>query len=160
MSDEKTPIVEKVSEPSTEAVAEKAPVAKKEKPPAIETKPFQDFIQEHYLPGLKAGFERAGIQQIDLRWVKQTPQVVGYSNAPECWQIEGTLPTSGKTRQFNLYFYDEDIQGQRGFSATNNLDRQASTLESFRIDEKKVTLDLLLLGLLQRLNGQKWLSRN
>jgi Protein of unknown function (DUF2996) len=160
MSDEKKPIAEKVAEVPTESVAEKAPAAKKEKPPAIETKPFQDFIQEHYLPGLKAGFASAGIDPIDLRWVKQKPQVVGYSNAPECWQIEGTLPTAGKTRQFNLYFYEENIQGQRGFSATNNIDRPASTLESFRIDEKKVTLDLLLLGLLQRLNGQKWLSRN
>lgn len=158
MPEEKKPIAAPAAQ-STEPTAEKAPAAKKEKPPAIEAKPFQDFIQEHYLPGLKAGFEQAGIGPVDLHWVKQVPQVVGYSSAPECWQIEGKWSAQGQNRQFNLYFYDEDIQGQRGFSATNT-DRPASTLESFRIDEKKVTLDLLLLGLLQRLNGQKWLARN
>jgi Protein of unknown function (DUF2996) len=155
MPDEKKPIADKVA---AESAPEKAP-AKKEKPPAIETKPFQEFIQQHYLPDLKAGFEKAGIGPVNLNWVKQKLQVVGYGNEPECWQLEGKWTTQGKTRQFNLYFYDEDINGQRGFSATDS-DRLASTLESFRIDEKKVTLDLLLLGLLQRLNGQKWLARN
>ena len=39
-------------------------------------------------------------------------------------------------------------------------DSQASLLESFLIDEKKITLPLLLSRLLQRLNGQKWLGKN
>jgi len=33
-------------------------------------------------------------------------------------------------------------------------------LEPFLIDERKVTLDLMVFGVMQRLNGQKWLERN
>ncbi|MGB3208973.1 MAG: DUF2996 domain-containing protein, partial [Crinalium sp.] len=35
-----------------------------------------------------------------------------------------------------------------------------STLEPFLIDERKVTLDLMVFGVIQRLNAQKWLVRN
>lgn len=166
MSDEKEPIIAEQGEPKVEKKAAKAappdagtPAAKKEKPPAIEAKPFQVFIEEHYLPGLKASFDGAGIFPIDLQFVKQKVQVVGYDTAPECWQIQGKWETKDESRQFNLYFYTDDIQGQRGFSVTNTASK-ASTLESFRIDERKVTLDLLLLGITQRLNGQKWFIRN
>ena len=62
------------------------------------------------------------------------------------------------SRQFNLYFPDEDIQGKRAFSC--NEGSHPSTLEPFLIDERKVTLDLLIYGLVQRLNGQKWLQLN
>ena len=108
---------------------------------------------------LKAAFDGAGIDPVDLQLVKQKVDVVGYGDAPECWQIQGKWDAATEKRQFNLYFYTEDIQGQRGFSVTNTAS-QASTLESFRIDERKVTLDLLLLGVIQRLNGQKWFIRN
>ena len=37
---------------------------------------------------------------------------------------------------------------------------EPSLLESFLIDEKKITLKLLLSRLLQRLNAQKWLLDN
>ena len=37
---------------------------------------------------------------------------------------------------------------------------QPSTIEQFMGDERKITLDLLVLYTLQRLNGQKWLGRN
>ena len=166
MPDEKEPIIAEQVESKIEKKAAKAaspdagtPPAKKEKPPAIEAKPFQAFIKEHYLPGLKAAFDGAGIDPVDLQLVKQKVEVVGYGDAPECWQIEGKWDTADEKRQFNLYFYTEDIQGQRGFSVTNTASK-ASTLESFRIDERKVTLDLLLLGVTQRLNSQKWFIRN
>jgi hypothetical protein len=54
---------------------------------------------------------------------------------------------------------DEDINGQKAFAYGVN-GRQPSTLESFMIDEKKISLDLMVLYTLQRLNGQKWLSNN
>jgi len=38
--------------------------------------------------------------------------------------------------------------------------KKPSTLEPFLIDERKVTLDLMVFGVMQRLNGQKWLERN
>jgi Protein of unknown function (DUF2996) len=152
MPDEKTPT-------SPAPSAEAAPTAKKEKPPAIEAKPFADFIQTHYLPSLKDGLLAQRISNADVKFLKQKIPVVGYAQAPDCWQIEAKWTVPGQTRQFNLYFYEENIQGPRGFSITDS-GRMASTLESFRIDEKKVTLDLLVSGTLQRLNSQKWLTRN
>lgn len=136
-----------------------APAPKKEKPPALEDKPFAEFVQQHYLPALKEGLAKQGLTQVDLQFVKQKIPVAGYSNAPECWQVVGQWRSNQQSRQFNVYFYDEDIQGTRGFSSSS-AGATSSTLESFRIDEKKLTLDLLVLGTLQRLNGQKWLALN
>ncbi|MGI0493353.1 DUF2996 domain-containing protein [Alkalinema pantanalense CENA528] len=145
--------------PKAAAADSAAAKPKKEKPPALESKPFADFIQQDYLPALQKGFEKLKIAGVALQFVKQKIPVVGYTDFPECWQVVGQWQANQQLRQFNIYFYDEDIQGQRGFSATAT-GRDASTLESFRIDEKKVTLDLLVLGTLQRLNGQKWLALN
>ncbi len=158
MTDEKTPAATPAAAESPAPTPDATPVAKKEKPPAIEAKPFAEFIQTHYLPSLKDGLVKANINA-DLKFLKQKLPVVGYTNAPECWQIEAKWTVPGQTRQFNLYFYEENIQAARGFSITDS-GRTASTLESFRIDEKKVTLDLLVSGTLQRLNSQKWLTRN
>ena len=152
---------DKPTDKSTEPLAKSdAPAAaKKEKPPAIEAKPFAEFIQTHYLPSLQENFVKQGLSDVELKLLKQKIAVVGYDSEPECWQIEGAWTVPGQKRQFNLYFYDENIQGSRGFSVTDS-GKTASTLESFRIDERKVTLDLLVLGTLQRLNAQKWLARN
>lgn len=136
-----------------------APVkaAKKEKPPAVEDKPLADLIAQDYLPAVKQGLESAGIQA-DLAFVKQIIPVRGYATAPECWQVVGKWQSAQGPRQFNLYFFDEDLQGQRGFSCTEGA--LPSTMESFRIDERKLTLDLLVQGTLQRLDAQKWLALN
>jgi Protein of unknown function (DUF2996) len=166
MTDEKNPATPKTADPVASGTTDAspadstaaAPAAKKEKPPAIEAKPFSEFMQTHYLPTLKDGLTAQGISA-DLKLLKQKIPVIGYAQAPDCWQIEAKWTVPGQTRQFNLYFYDENIQGSRGFSITDS-GRTASTLESFRIDEKKVTLDLLVSGTLQRLNSQKWLTRN
>ena len=157
MTDEKITTATKSTAAPAASDAPAAP--KKEKPPAIEAKPFAEFIQTHYLPSLQENFVKQGLPNVDLKLLNQKIAVVGYDSAPECWQIEGKWATSGQTRQFNIYFYDENIQGSRGFSVTDS-GKIASTLESFRIDERKVTLDLLVLGVLQRLNAQRWLARN
>lgn len=143
------------------ATAPEAPAAKpkKEKPPALEDKPFADFMQQDYLPALQKGLASQGISGVSLQFLKQKIPVTGYDSSPECWQVVGQWQADRQSRQFNVYFYDEDIQGNRGFSACA-VNRKASTLESFRIDEKKLSLDLLVSGTLQRLNGQKWLARN
>ena len=151
---------EKITTATKSTTAPAAPAApKKEKPPAIEAKPFAEFVQTHYLPSLQENFVKQGLPNVDLKLLNQKIAVVGYDSAPKCWQIEGKWAISGQTRQFNIYFYDENIQGSRGFSVTDS-GKIASTLESFRIDERKVTLDLLVLGVLQRLNAQRWLARN
>ncbi len=133
-----------------------AKAGKKEKPPAIETKPFAEFVQQHYLPAVQKAIADEGISDLELSFVKQKLPVKGMEQLDECWQVIGSF-AQGK-RQFNIYFPDENIKGKKAFSC--NEGKQPSTLESFLIDERKVTLDILIWGLTQRLNSQKWLGRN
>lgn len=131
--------------------------AKKEKAPAVEDKPFANFMQEECLPALKSAFEKQGVQDLKVALEKQKLPIAGMSQAGDCWQVIGTW--QGGRRQFNLYFPEENIQGQRAFSCADN-GTKTSTLEPFLIDERKVTLDLIVFGVVQRVNAQKWLVRN
>lgn len=134
-----------------------AKAAKKEKAPAVEDKPFADFIQQDYLPALEAALVKEGISDLKLTFEKQKIQVIGFKGEPECWQVIGRW--QGDRRQFYVYFLKEDIQGQRAFSYADT-GSKPSILEPFLIDERKITLDLLVFGITQRLNAQKWLVRN
>ncbi len=130
--------------------------AKKEKAPAVEDKPFAEFIQQDYLPALKKALAEQGVQNLELTFAKQKVPIADYKESDDWWQVTGRWQNG--LRQFNLYFPKENIQGLKTFSC--NEGTQPSTLESFLIDERKVTLDLMIYGVIQRLNGQKWLKRN
>ncbi|HEY9794119.1 MAG TPA: DUF2996 domain-containing protein [Leptolyngbyaceae cyanobacterium] len=131
--------------------------AKKEKAPAVEDKPFTEFIEQDYLPALKSAFAKQGIEDVEVIFTKDKIQISGLSQTDECWQVAGSWKNG--QRQFNIYFPGEDINKQKAFSwATNGA--KPSTLESFMIDERKVTLDLIVFYTMQRLNAQKWLARN
>ncbi len=140
-----------------EKPAAAAKAAKKEKAPSVEDKPFVEFIEQDYLPALQKAIAQQGVQDLQVSFAKQKVPITGFESAEECWQIIGSWSEIGR-RQFNLYFPEEDIQGKKGFSC--NEGKKPSTLESFLIDERKITLDLLVFGLVQRLDGQKWLGRN
>ncbi|MBN4003453.1 DUF2996 domain-containing protein [Nostoc sp. LPT] len=142
---------------ATEEKPAAAKAAKKEKAPAVENKPFVEFIEQDYLPALQKAIAQKGVQDLQVSFAKQKVPITGFESAEECWQIIGSWSEIGK-RQFNLYFPEEDIQGKKGFSC--NEGKKPSTFESFLIDERKITLDLLVYGLVQRLDGQKWLGRN
>lgn len=147
----------KSTPPTTGEQAVKPAKAKKEKAPGVEDKPFTEFIQQDYLPALKKGLEKLGTPQLELKLEKRPIPIKGYNQ--ECWQVVGRWnPSYKQHREFNIYFFDENINGLKGFSCAEG-DR-LSTMESFLIDERKVTLDLLVFGAVQRLNGQKWLARN
>jgi hypothetical protein len=146
----------KETTPSEEAI--KPAKAKKEKAPALEDKPFTEFVQQDYLPALKQGLAKMGVTDLDLTFAKKKIPLKGYESN-ESWQIVGQWKTSRQPRQFNIYFFDENINGLKGFSCAESTGRP-STMEPFLIDERKVTLDLLVFGAVQRLNGQKWLARN
>ncbi|MEO1428476.1 MAG: DUF2996 domain-containing protein [Cyanobacteria bacterium J06632_19] len=136
---------------------DKKPAAKKkEKPPAVENKPFEEFMREHYVPALTKAIASEGVEDLQLDFTKQKLPIPGYETAGECWQVLGSFGNG--TRQFNVYFPDEDIKGKKAFSC--NEGKSPSTLESFLIDERKITLDLMVFGVIMRLNGQKWLGRN
>jgi Protein of unknown function (DUF2996) len=145
--------------PAAKPAGDAAPkaAAKKEKAPAVEDKPFAEFIQQDFLPALKTGLAKQGVDDLDLKFEKQKIPVIGYAGEPECWQILGNWKRG--SRQFRVYFTKEDIQGPRAFSFAEN-GGKPSTLEPFLIDERKITLDLLVFGVVQRLNAQKWLVRN
>jgi hypothetical protein len=146
--------------PAAVGDAAKPAAAKKAKAPALEDKPFAEYIQQDFLPALKAGLDKQGIPGVELSFEKRKINVIGFSQAPECWQVVGRWNSGYKQpREFSLYFFDEDINGQKGFSCTESSGK-ASTLESFRIDERKSDLGLLVFWTLQRLNAQKWLVRN
>jgi hypothetical protein len=137
--------------------AAKGAKAKKEKAPTVEDKPFKEFIEQDYLPALKSAFAKEGIENVEVNFVKDKIQIPGLSQNGDCWQVRGSWQEG--RRQFNVYFPDEDINKQKAFSwATNGA--KPSTLESFMIDERKVTLDLLVFYTIQRLNAQKWLAWN
>ncbi|MEG4319350.1 MULTISPECIES: DUF2996 domain-containing protein [unclassified Microcoleus] len=131
--------------------------AKKEKAPAVEDKPFAEFIQQDYLPALQTALTKQGVKDLDVSLTKQKLPVAGMSSAGDCWQVIGKFQEG--QRQFNLYFPQEDIQSQRAFSCAEN-NTKTSTLEPFLIDERKITLDLMVFGVVQRLNAQKWLNLN
>ena len=145
--------------PTAEEKAEAKPAAKakKEKAPKLEDKPFNEFISEHYLPTLKEAMSQSGIEDADLTCVQQGVPIQGANSNEPCWQVVGKWQKGD--RQFNIYFPDEDISGQKAFSSST-YGNAPSTIESFMIDEKRVNLELLVMYTIQRLNAQKWLTRN
>ncbi len=149
----------KGDKPAAKAAAEDKPAAakaaKKEKAPAVEDKPFVEFIQQDYLPALQKALAAQGVQSLELTFEKQQVPLADY-NQEDWWQVMGRWQNG--LRQFNLYFPKEDIQGLKVFSC--NEGAKPSTLEPFLGDERKITLDLMIYGVVQRLNGQKWLQRN
>ncbi len=141
------------------APAEKA-AAKKEKPPALEDKPFNEFIEQHYLPRLKEALAKEGIDNLNLEFAKRKIEVMGQNDSAPYWQVQGQWEEAAEGRhQFNIAFIDENISGQKVLTLTAN-GAKSSTIEQFMGDERKITLDLMVLYTLQRLNGQKWLTRN
>jgi hypothetical protein len=141
--------------PATDPLSAKKVV--KEKPPAVEAKPFAEFIQQDYLPALTQALADRGVTDLHVALERSKIAVKGFETALECSQVVGSW--NGGKRQFNVYFFEDDIQGQRAISCVD-LGHTASTIESFLVLERKITLDLLVLGLVLRLNSQKWLLRN
>ena len=129
---------------------------KKEKPPALEDKPFQEFIQQHFLPELEKALKDEGLGDIELSFVKQPLGVFGALDQEEYWHVKGIWQGG---RQFNIAFTQEDIKAPKVFYRADS-GGKPSTIEQFMGDERKINLDLLVLYTIQRLNAQKWLTRN
>ncbi len=128
---------------AAKAEAGDTPKAKAPKKEAVEDKPFGDFIAQDYLPALEKAFASKNVSDLKLSF--DSKQVSGQ------W-LNGQ-------RQFTVYFPQENINAQRAFSCTIGK-TTASTIEPFLGDERKITLDLLVFGVIQRLNAQKWFGNN
>ncbi len=152
MADESTP-----KAPAAKS-ADKAPAkAKKAKPPKLEDKPFAEFIEQHFLPAVQTALEKEeGLGDLQLSFETQPVNVVGV-DSESYPQVIGRWAKN--SRQFNIAFLEEDIKGPKVFSCATD-GAAPSTIEQFMGDERRITLDLMVLYVLQRLNGQKWLKGN
>ena len=123
---------------------------KKELP--IEKKPFQEFINVHLIPSLKKEINQRGfeINHINL---KNTNRPIAED---KCWVINCQIKD---TCDFWLSFEKEDITSLKSISLSKP-NQKPSIVESFLIDEKRITLQLIISRVLQRLNGQKLIGVN
>ena len=126
------------------------PKPKKELP--IEKKPFQEFINDHLSPSL--------IEEINLRGLEINEINLQNTNRPiagdKCWVINCEIKD---TCNFWLSFEKEDISSLKSISLSKP-NQKPSIIESFLIDEKRITLKLIISRVLQRLNGQKLIGVN
>ncbi len=122
------------------------------KPPKLEDKPFDEFISNYFIPGLKKSIQEKGTEVNEIKLIQGDRPVVG----GKCWMVMCELADD---RKFWLCFNKELITSDKTILlAESNSD--PSIVESFLIDEKKTTLPLLISRVLQRLNGQKWIGPN
>ena len=126
--------------------------AAKPKPPKPEDKPFPEFIDTLFLPAVSKQLADHNITPERLERVQGERPVVGGS----CPMGIGELPGG---RRFWLCFAKADINSQKVIALADP-GSEPTLLESFLIDEKRMSLPLLVSRLLQRLNGQKWLGGN
>ena len=158
--DEAKPAAEKnnsnLSDKSTttpEIKVEAPPISKKPlKPPKLEDKPFDEFINNYLIPKLKSSIEEKGTVVRFIKLIEGKRPVVG----GDCWMVFCEM---SEQRKFWLCFNKNVITSDKTILlAESNSD--PSIVESFLIDEKKTTLALLISRVLQRLNGQKWIGAN
>ncbi|WP_288246322.1 DUF2996 domain-containing protein [uncultured Prochlorococcus sp.] len=126
------------------------PKPKKEIP--IEKKPFQEFVNVHLIPSL--------IQEINQRGLEINYINLQNTNRPiagdKCWVINCEIKD---TCNFWLSFEKDDISSLKSISLSKP-NQTPSIIESFLIDEKRITLKLIISRVLQRLNGQKLIGVN
>ena len=83
-----------------------------------------------------------------------------FTNRPiaedKCWVINCEIK---EICTFWLSFEKEDISSLKSFSLSKP-NQSPSIIESFLIDEKRITLKLIISRVLQRLNGQKLIGIN
>ena len=123
---------------------------KKELP--IEKKPFNEFINDHLLPSIIQEFKVRGFEVSDINLKNTSRPIAG----DKCWVIFCEIKD---ICNFWLSFEKEDISSLKSISLCKS-DQEPSVIESFLIDEKRITLKLIISRILQRLNGQKLIGIN
>ena len=118
----------------------------------IEKKPFQEFINIYLIPSLKEEINQRGLEIVNIN-LKNTSRPIAED---KCWVINCEIKD---TCNFWLSFEKEDISSLKSISLSKP-NQQPSIIESFLIDEKRITLKLIISRILQRLNGQKLIGVN
>ncbi len=133
-----------------DAPAKTIPKPKKELP--IEKKPFQEFINIHLIPALKEEINQRGLEINNIN-LKNTIRPIAED---KCWVLNCQIKD---TCNFWLSFENDDISSLKSISLSKP-NQKPSIIESFLIDEKRITLKLIISRILQRLNGQKLIGIN
>jgi len=128
------------------------PVTKPKKELPIEKKPFQEFINIHLIPALKEEIKQRGLEINNINLRNTNRPIAG----DECWVINCEIKD---TCNFWLSFEKDDISSLKSISLSKP-NQKPSIIESFLIDEKRITLKLIISRVLQRLNGQKLIGVN
>ena len=123
---------------------------KKELP--IEKKPFNEFINDHLLPSIIQEFKVRGFEVSDINLKNTSRPIAG----DKCWVIFFQIKD---ICNFWLSFEKEDISSLKSISLCKS-NQKPSVIESFLIDEKRITLKLIISRIMQRLNGQKLIGIN
>ena len=128
------------------------PITKPKKELPLEKKPFQEFINNHLIQSL--------IEEINQRGLEINNIYLNNTNRPiagdKCWVINCEIKD---TCNFWLSFEKDDISSLKSISLSKP-NQKPSIIESFLIDEKRITLNLIISRVLQRLNGQKLIGVN
>ena len=126
------------------------PKPKRELP--IEKKPFQEFINVHLIPSLTEEINQRGLEINYINLQNTNRPIAG----DKCWVINCEIKD---TCNFWLSFEKDDISSLKSISLSKP-NQTPSIIESFLIDEKRITLKLIISRVLQRLNGQKLIGVN
>ena len=130
--------------------AKNDPKPKKELP--IEKKPFQEFVNVHLIPSLIEEINQRGFEINKINLANTNRPIAG----DKCWVINCEIKD---TCNFWLSFEKDDISSLKSISLSKP-NQTPSIIESFLIDEKRITLKLIISRVLQRLNGQKLIGVN
>jgi len=128
------------------------PITKPKKELPVEKKPFQEFINIHLIPSLTEEINQRGLEINNINLTNTNRPIAG----DKCWVINCEIKD---TCNFWLSFEKDDISSLKSISLSKP-NQQPSIIESFLIDEKRITLKLIISRVLQRLNGQKLIGVN
>ena len=127
-------------------------ISKQKKELPIEKKPFQEFIKIHLIPSLIQEINQRGLEVNNINLENTKRPIAG----DKCWVINCEIKD---TCSFWLSFEKEDISSSKSISLSKP-SQKPSIIESFLIDEKRITLKLIISRVMQRLNGQKLIGVN
>jgi len=143
--------IPKVDKKNENAIPAKT-ISKPIKELPIEKKPFQEFINIHLIPSLIQEINQRGLEVNNINLENTNRPIAG----DKCWVINCEIED---TCSFWLSFEKEDISSLKSISISKP-NQEPSIIESFLIDEKRITLKLIISRVLQRLNGQKLIGIN
>jgi hypothetical protein len=128
------------------------PITKPKKELPVEKKPFQEFINIHLIPEFIEEINQRGLEISNINLSNTNRPIAG----DKCWVINCEIKD---TCNFWLSFEKDDISSLKSISLSKP-NQLPSIIESFLIDEKRITLKLIISRVLQRLNGQKLIGVN